>query len=72
MIIMGYLYHLVPEWGPWSPWSSCSVSCGNGTQTKTRQCRTSNCEGRTSLEQKCNVLACDKGMLLIIKCKSLF
>lgn len=26
------------RWFPWSELSICSVSCGNGTQTKTRQC----------------------------------
>lgn len=27
-----------PEWGPWSGLSSCSVSCGAGLQSRTRQC----------------------------------
>ncbi|XP_068091514.1 SCO-spondin-like isoform X2 [Hyperolius riggenbachi] len=25
-------------WGPWSLWSSCSSSCGDGLQTRTRKC----------------------------------
>ena len=66
---MGYFLYLVPVWEHWSPWSSCSVSCGSGTQIKTRQCRTSNCEGRTNLEQKCNVQACGKICFLINKCR---
>ncbi|XP_017695296.1 PREDICTED: properdin-like [Lepidothrix coronata] len=24
------------EWGPWGPWSSCSVTCGEGTQRRGR------------------------------------
>ena len=26
------------NWGEWAPWSICSVSCGEGDQTRARQC----------------------------------
>ena len=27
-------------WGTWTPYASCSVTCGSGTQTRTRNCDT--------------------------------
>ena len=26
------------KWGDWSAWTTCTVSCGGGDQTRTRQC----------------------------------
>ena len=47
-------------WGDWSSWSSCSVSCGGGTQYRTRPCdspSSSNsgayCEGEPFQHQNC-------------------
>ncbi|KAM4026917.1 LOW QUALITY PROTEIN: SCO-spondin-like [Anomaloglossus baeobatrachus] len=30
--------HLDGHWGSWTSWSLCSASCGEGTQTRSRQC----------------------------------
>jgi len=53
------------EWGSWSGYSSCSKTCGRGTQTRTRYCdnpRPSNggsdCSGRSREDRECNVQRC--------------
>ena len=52
-------------WGDWSSWSSCSVSCGGGTQYRTRPCdspSSSNsgayCEGEPFQYQNCTSVQC--------------
>lgn len=42
----------------WSSWSSCSVTCGGGTQTKSRSCTGSGCSGSNTQTQSCNTLSC--------------
>ncbi|CAL1543550.1 unnamed protein product, partial [Lymnaea stagnalis] len=48
---------------PWSPWSSCSLSCGSGTQWRNRSCvgpfyGGQNCVGDFNATQSCNVQSC--------------
>ncbi|XP_053603427.1 A disintegrin and metalloproteinase with thrombospondin motifs 1-like [Plodia interpunctella] len=49
----------VPRWDEWSEWSSCTVSCGYGLRSRTRQCRyqgsisESACEGASSQMSTC-------------------
>lgn len=50
-------------WLPWSDWSDCTVSCGNGSRTRMRECFPSkhggaNCSGLTLEEQECNTHYC--------------
>ena len=41
-------------WSAWTQWSSCSVTCGSGSQTRTRTCQGGNCAGRSSETRVCN------------------
>ena len=52
-------------WSPWSPWSSCSVSCGQGRQSRYRTCDHPApsaagrfCEGSLFHWRHCQVLPC--------------
>lgn len=47
-------------WSPWGNWTSCSVTCGNGTQTRTRNCNNpepqfggKDCQGKIEDSQPC-------------------
>ncbi|XP_034336959.2 uncharacterized protein [Magallana gigas] len=52
-------------WSIWSAWSTCTVSCGGGTQTRSRSCSDpsplnggAECEGDISQTQSCNTDGC--------------
>ena len=52
------------EWGQWETWGPCSVTCGVGTQTSTRdkkqQARNegNECEGKSTRNQSCITKGC--------------
>ena len=51
------------EWGQWGSWSGCSLRCGGGRQSRTRQCLNGNiCSGTRTQYRDCNEQACP-GML---------
>lgn len=51
-------------WGDYSAWTACSVTCGGGTQTRTREQTTLQsgngaiCVGEATMTQNCSQSAC--------------
>ncbi|EDO36471.1 predicted protein, partial [Nematostella vectensis] len=52
-------------WGSWSEWSTCSVTCGGGTQLHMRVCNNPKpengglpCAGAMVEQQSCNMQPC--------------
>uniref|UniRef100_K1PWH9 Hemicentin-1 n=1 Tax=Magallana gigas TaxID=29159 RepID=K1PWH9_MAGGI len=55
------------NWALWGSWTSCSVTCGSGTQSRTRTCTDpapanggSTCSGNSTASQACNTQNCPK------------
>jgi len=53
------------NWTTWSNWTSCSVTCGNGTQSRMRQCANptpsnggTTCIGDDAQQQTCSLPIC--------------
>ena len=52
-------------WSVWGSWSGCTVTCGGGSQTRTRSCTNpppagggADCQGISSQSQSCNNMVC--------------
>nr|XP_039269684.1 SCO-spondin-like isoform X2 [Styela clava] len=47
-------------WMPWSDWSACPVSCGSGTQARSRTCsKPGECQGDPEQARICNETPCN-------------
>lgn len=62
-----YIFFLLVDggWSSWGTWNGCSVTCGGGSQTRTRTCNNpppsgggENCRGSSSELQSCNTQGC--------------
>ena len=52
-------YSQCPEWTEWGQWSSCSVTCGEGTQTRKRRCTgEGECPGEAIEARECKDRTC--------------
>ena len=49
-----------PEFSAWGTWSTCSMTCGDGTKTRTRSCN-AHCDYVTS-EDKVETGTCNEGV----------
>lgn len=54
-------------WGNWGGWSNCPVSCGGGSQSRSRLCNSPtpahggrDCNGSNSEQQQCNTHPCPR------------
>jgi len=63
-----------PRWGEWGAWSMCSSSCGDGVQTRRRQCvnpSTGNtvgsqlCYGRDQEQKYCKGVSCPGQSIIV-------
>ena len=68
-----FLSSVAGQWGGWMPWSSCSKTCGGGTQTKSRLCNSpppadggNYCQGAASESRSCSNNRCGGGSVVII------
>ena len=60
-----YFLQVNCRWGNWSAWESCSVTCGGGSQERSRgvvqrpQNGGRKCEGRSTDVRSCGTLSCE-------------
>ncbi|XP_023288888.1 semaphorin-5A, partial [Orussus abietinus] len=48
------------QWSCWTDWSECSVSCGVGFRTRTRECLgPGECEGSGQVKETCEMPSCE-------------
>ena len=53
------LFNPGPVWGAWTNWTSCSATCGTGSQQRMRTCAAGACVGHTTESQACTGPICE-------------
>lgn len=67
LIIIAFCVNYLGLWGCWTEWSPCTVSCGVGQKTRTRECLTEgsgesndiSCDGPDAEFETCEMPNCD-------------
>ena len=55
----------VASWLSWEPWQPCSVTCGKGTESRTRRCTSGNaCRGSPRGSRECVQESCPSKIVL--------
>lgn len=55
---MIFIFCNIIEYTNWGSWADCSVTCGEGETTRTRQCATEICDEELSQSVKCTHRKC--------------
>lgn len=62
-MVVSCLFSPIGNWLPWGTWTDCTVTCGNGTYARYRQCSntdgvSAHCQGNYIQIGKCTQTDC--------------
>ena len=65
LIDLSFLSAVDGGWGAWGDWSTCPVTCGSGSQMRSRECDNpepmnggNDCDGEPEATQDCAIITC--------------